>query len=39
MEKIKLRKLFFKATGKVATDNIALYADWLEERVIKLQSK
>ena len=34
MNKIDLRNQFEKTTGKVATDHIADYADWLEENLL-----
>ena len=35
MDKIDLRNQFEADTGKVATDNIADYADWLENRITR----
>ena len=34
--KIQLRTQYEKETSKIATDNIADYADWLENRLVKL---
>lgn len=38
-EKIFLRRQFSNETGKLATDNIPAYADWLERKLHQLLTK